>query len=227
MLKLIKWIIYLLIIIGLTLSAIYFFASKTPSWVSANHQSNLSQRVTQSMSGDSLKELLSSNLSMLLSTGELELDNKELTILTYGALLINQDGQRLVENSKDIQAKIDSVDQEIEIGTIINTNNLQKLTKSTSAASKIEMLFDKFSWLKDKDLFISLKGKPFVKNGNIGIDQNARFYIGSVPISTNFLNSLGVDTTALNSLELDVKYAQVQAVRIEQDKVKLSIKPKF
>lgn len=224
MFKLIKWILVLLII---ALTAFYFLATQSPKWVNSNQTDSLKQRMAQSINGGSLNSFIENNLSSLLSTGNISLSDEELTVLLYGAVASDKQGQKLINASEDLQAKILSNDKAIEVGALINTSNLAQLAETPQDAETINKWLNRLPFMKNRNVYVALQAYPSVIEGKLAMDKNAKLMLGKVPLPLKSLALFGLDTSGLRDILIEIPYTRINHITFEGEELKLSLKLKY
>lgn len=224
MFKFIKWVLVLMVV---SITAFYFLATQSPAWVNSDQTDTLKKRMAQSINGGSLNSFIENNLSSLLSTGNISVSDKELSVLLYGALASDKQGQKLINASEDIQAKILPADNAIQVGALINTNNLVDLAETPEDAVKISKWLNRLPFMKDRNIYVALQAYPSVIDGKLAMDKNAKLLLGKVPLPLTSLAIFGLDTSGLRDILIEIPYTRINNISFDGEELKLSLRLKY
>lgn len=129
------------------------------------------------------------------------------------------------ETLPNIQANIEK--NNLEIGTVINTNKLESLELPRQQQAMIERVVTKFPQLKDQDIYVGIEGKPKLKNGQLTLPNNSQVKIGKLTFTlSEIAQKLGVSTERLQQgLNLDINSLNLRDLQLTNDEVILKVNP--
>lgn len=129
------------------------------------------------------------------------------------------------ETLPNIQANIEK--NNLEIGTVINTNKLENLELPRQQQAMIERVVTKFPQIKDQDIYVGIEGKPKLKNGQLTLPNNSQVKIGKLTFTlSEIAQKLGVSTERLQQgLDLDINSLNLRDLQLTNDEVILKVNP--
>lgn len=219
-----KFLLLIVVVLVGLLAFFWFGAQATPSWVQEGGYSQdanlnklsrqIQQRGVANFLGDKFADVL---------RGELVLNEDEFNALLQASLSNDQDGRRLLRVSDVVRARL--LPNMVEFGAVLNLNKIRQ--EDPKARKAIEEALAILPFDVGETVFVAISGEPVARSGNLGVKLDVSLQIGSLPISSAMLNTLGVDTGRLANESIPINLFSLQSVKAEQGKIRFGVLPKF
>lgn len=141
------------------------------------------------------------------------LNAEDLHDLMLGQMMERGDGDSLLKSVKATHVKINS--NSIETGAVVDLTKLSDQSLSGSGKELVQTATKVFPFLKDKEVHISVEGKPVMEKGKLNFGSDAKVNIGEMQMTLGELaDKLGTTVEKLKKntgVELDQqKNLQIQ-----------------
>lgn len=215
-----KYLFSLLLIITLVVGGSLLGFSSMPAWYDASQSGtfdaidDISQLIEKKGKHKFFEEKLADFLR-----GHVTLDEEELNALLYTKLQKEKDGRRLLAVTDGVRAQIKG--NSVELGAVLDVDKLQQLDAKTRA--KINKYLEKLSILKGRKIYLAIEGRPISRSGQLAVADDVTFKIGSIPVPTKILESLGVSLNKLRKESVSVRNIRITDVRIENKQIIASV----
>lgn len=207
----------LLVSIG-TIGSLYYLwqeATKVPAEyteaVTANKTSNPDLSL-QSSQIEERKDLRKNQIVSAMArskAGEkvtVKLNNRDLNNLVVAKLANAQANKQVPAGIKGINTNIK--DGKIYTGALVNLDRLVHDSPPGSQIAALSKLTDKLPFLKDRDIYIGMIGKPIVAGSRIEFDQDTQIKIGRMNFTISQLSeNLGISPAKIQRV-IDLKLQQ-------------------
>ncbi len=157
--------------------------------------------------------------------GRVELDEPALNEFLVRSLDQYPRGRRLKRAVKGIRASIDG--DRLEVGVVTNLDDLGKAAESEREAKAVRRLAQLAPWLGDRDVYVAVRGRPRVRDGELGLDRDAELKVGGFTFDVaDFASRLGVPEEKLDQgVELELSGMTVEDVEVTDGSLILSFGP--
>jgi hypothetical protein len=207
----------LLVSIG-TIGGLYYLwqeATKVPDEyteaVTANKTSNpdLSLQSSQIAAGQDISKNKIVRLMARSQAGQkvtVKLNNRDLHNLVVAKLANTQVNKQVPAGIKGINTNIK--DGKIYTGALVNLDRLVHDSPPGSQIAALSKLTDKLPFLKDRDIYIGIIGKPIVTGSRIEFDRDTQIKIGRMNFTISQLSeNLGISPAKIQRA-IDLKLQQ-------------------
>ena len=118
-------------------------------------------------------------------------------------------------------------DNRLEIGTVINSQQLTSAKFSRSQQAIIDRLMTNFPQLQNQTFYLGVEGKPQVKDGQLVLDNNSQVRVGNLTLSvTEVAQKMGVSPRTLQrALTIDLGNVNLQDWQFQDQNVLLKVAP--
>ncbi|MFM7192865.1 MAG: hypothetical protein ACKN9E_15895 [Microcystaceae cyanobacterium] len=118
-------------------------------------------------------------------------------------------------------------DNRLEIGTVINSQQLASAKFSRSQQAIVDRLMTNFPQLQNQTFYLGVEGKPQVKEGQLVLDKNSQVRVGNLTFSvTEVAQKIGVSPQTLQrALTIDLGNVNLQDWQFQDQNVLLKVAP--
>lgn len=198
----------ILLVCGITVAvvggtAFYFWQQATylPSWYAESLSDESNLLVNQQEVLQRRKQVLQKVTDSLGKPGKaasVELDEKEIGSLIEGEIVKSADKSRLPEVIKGTNTQIK--DGKLSVGAVVDLNKLPPGELPQGFQEVIAQANNNVPLLKDRPLFISVEGKPIVRDRQLVLDDAARVKVGNISMTIPEISQrLGISEEQLKS----------------------------
>jgi hypothetical protein len=146
-----------------------------------------------------------------------KLNDRDLNNLVVARLANSQANKQVPAGVKGINTNIK--DGKIHTGALVNLGQLAKDSQPGSQAAALSKLTDRLPFLKDRDVYIGIVGKPVVEGHKIKFDQATQIRVGNMNFTiAQLAENLGVSQEKIQQL-IDLK---LQQQNLQVDRVNLN-----
>jgi hypothetical protein len=152
-----------------------------------------------------------------------KLTDRDLTNITVANLAASQLNKQIPSGVSGVNTSIK--DGKIRTGALVNIDRLARDSQPGSQTAALTKLTEKLPFLKDRDVYIGIVGKPIVKDGRIKLDNDTQIKIGKVTFTVAQLaQNLGVSEEKIQTaIELKLQQQNLKVDRINLDNNEFSI----
>lgn len=153
----------------------------------------------------------------------IELTDRDLTNITVANLAVSQSNKQIPSGISGVNTTIK--DGKIQTGALVNIDRLARDSEPGTQTAALSKLTEKLPFLKDRDVYIGIVGKPIVKEGRIKLGNDTQIKIGKVTFTvTQLAQNLGVSEAKIQqAIELKLQQQSLKVDRINLDNNKFSI----
>jgi hypothetical protein len=143
-----------------------------------------------------------------------KLTDRDLTNLTIAKLADSQSNKQLPAGISGVNTTIK--DGKIQTGALVNLDRLARDSQPGSPTAALSKLTEKLPFLKDRDVYIGIIGKPLVEDGRIKLDNDTQIKIGKVTFTvTQLAQNLGVSEAKIQqAIELKLQQQNLKVERL-------------
>ncbi len=152
-----------------------------------------------------------------------KLTDRDLTNLTVANLANSQLNKQIPVGISGINTTIK--DGKIQTGALVNIDRLARNGEPGSQTAALSKLTDKLPFLKNRDVYIGIVGKPIVKDGRIKLDKETQIKIGKMTFTVAQLaQNLGIPEAKIQqAIELKLQQQNLKIDRINLGNNELAI----
>jgi hypothetical protein len=224
----------LLVSIG-TIGSLYYLwqeATKVPAEyteaVTANKTSN-SDLSLQSSQIEERKDLSKNKIVRAMARSKagqkvtVKLNNRDLNNLVVAKLANAQANKQVPAGIKGINTNIK--DGKIYTGALVNLDRLVHDSPPGSQIAALSKLTDKLPFLKDRDIYIGMIGKPIVAGSRIEFDRDTQIKIGRMNFTISQLSeNLGISPAKIQrAIDLKLQQHNLKIDRVGLENNQLAI----
>ncbi len=147
---------------------------------------------------------------------DIKLSDRDLNNLVIAKLATSQPNKQIPSGVKGVKTNIK--DGKIHIGALVNLAQLAASGAPGSQTSALTKLTDKLTFLKDRDVFIGIVGKPIVEGGKVKFSEDTEIKVGGMNFTISQLaDTLGVSPDKIQQmidLQLQQKNFKIDQVNI-------------
>jgi hypothetical protein len=148
---------------------------------------------------------------------DVKLSDRDLNNLVIAKLATSQPNQQVPTGIKRVKTNIK--DGKIHIGAVVNLAQLAESGTPGSQTAALTKLTDKLTFLKDRDVFIGIVGKPIVEGSKVKFSEDTEIKVGGMNFTISQLaDNLGVPPAKIQQM-IDL---QLQQKNFKIDRVNLS-----
>jgi len=155
----------------------------------------------------------------------LHLDNKDVQQILLEGIAQNPQTQPFLASTKAMKTTIK--DRTIEIGTVINTEEMLKSNVNPQRQQQVEQFIQVFPQFKNRDLYVQFEGEPELKQGKIVFDNNSRIKIGKLSLSIAELSQkLGISPDKITEyLSINANVVDLKDIQLKDNQLTLKVAP--
>ena len=152
-----------------------------------------------------------------------KLTDRDLTSITVANLAASQLNKQVPSGISGVKTTIK--EGKIRTGAMVNVDRLARDSEPGTQTAALSKLTEKLPFLKDRDVYIGIVGKPIVKDGRIKLDNDTQIKIGKVTFTVAQLSqNLGVSEEKIQkAIELKLQQQNLKVDRINLDNNQFSI----
>jgi hypothetical protein len=147
---------------------------------------------------------------------DVQLSDRDLNNLVLSKLATSQPNKQLPAGIKGVKTNIK--DGKIQIGALVNLGELVENSKPGSQTEALGQLTDKLTFLKDRDVFIGIEGKPIVEGSKVKFSEDTEIKVGGMNFTiAQLAENLGVSPAKIQQmidLQLQQKNFQIDRVNL-------------
>lgn len=219
----IRFILFLLLLIIAGAGYMFYSAQAVPEW-SKNQQSHTAkvQKLQKQIQQQGTSKFLGDKFAQVMN-GRLVLDDAEFTALVMASLLKHKNGRRLLSVADSIDAR--STESGLQVNTVINLEKLEKADAHSKEA--LEKITKYLPASADQKLYLSVRGKPIARNGQIALGDDFSISIGTMTLATSTLKQLGLPLHKLSKQSLPLKNLRIKSITTRNGEVEFGVAPRF
>ena len=147
---------------------------------------------------------------------DVKLSNRDLNNLVIAKLATSQPNKQLPTGVKGVKTNIK--DGKIHIGALVNLGQLAASGAPGSQKAVLTKLTDKLTFLRDRDVFIGIVGKPIVDGSKVKFSEDTEIKVGGMNLTiAQLADNLGVSSAKIQQM-IDL---QLQQKNFKIDRVSL------
>ncbi|HBB32043.1 MAG TPA: hypothetical protein DDZ80_23780 [Cyanobacteria bacterium UBA8803] len=112
---------------------------------------------------------------------EIELSDREVNNLVLNQLAEKIGSHQVVANAPNVHTSIK--DGTIETGAVVNLSELSSNDLATKEKAALEKALATFPFMKDKEIYVGIAGKPIVEDGQLKLGDNPEIKVGNLNFS--------------------------------------------
>jgi hypothetical protein len=152
-----------------------------------------------------------------------KLTDRDLNNLVVAKLAASQTNKQIPAGIKGINTNIK--DGKIHAGALVNLGKLAQDGQPGSQAAALSKLTDRLPFLKDRDVYVGLVGKPVVEGQKIKFDEDTQIKVGNMNFTISQLaENLGVSQDKIQQaidLRLQQQNLQVDRVNLTNNQIEI------
>jgi hypothetical protein len=155
-----------------------------------------------------------------------KLSDRDLNNLVVAKLANTQSNRQLPVGISGIKTNIK--DGKIHSGALVNLEQLARGEKAGTQKHTLSKLTDKLTFLKDRNVYIGIVGKPVIIKGRIEFAPDTQIKVGNINFTISQLaDNLGISTDKIqNAIDLQLHQQNFQVDRINLDRNELAVEGK-
>jgi hypothetical protein len=147
---------------------------------------------------------------------DVKLSDRDLNNLVLAKLATSQPNQKIPTGVKGVKTNIK--DGKIYIGALVNLGKLTENSTPGSQTAALSKLTDRMTFLKDRDVFIGIVGKPIVDGSKLKFSEDTEIKVGGMNFTiAQLAENLGVSPAKIQQI-IDL---QLQQKNFKIDRVNL------
>jgi hypothetical protein len=107
-----------------------------------------------------------------------KLNDRDLNNLVVANLAASQPTKQIPVGIKGIKTKIEA--GKVYAGAMVNLDKLAQNGQSAGRSAALKKLTDKLTFLKERDVYIGISGKPIVNGSKIELEPNTQIKVGNM-----------------------------------------------
>ena len=137
---------------------------------------------------------------------DVQLSDQDLNNLVLSKLATSQPNKQLPVGIKGVKTNIK--DGKIHIGALVNLGELAENSTPGSQTEALGKLTDKLTFLKDRDVFVGIVGKPIVEGSNVKFSEDTEIKVGGMNFTiAQLAENLGVSPAKIQQM-IDLQLQQ-------------------
>ena len=144
-----------------------------------------------------------------------KLNDRDLNNLVVAKLANSQTNKQVPAGVKGISTNIKN--GKIHTGALVNLDKLAKDGKPGSQAAALSKITDRLPFLKDRDVYIGIVGKPVVEGNRIKFDEDTQIKVGNMNFTISQLaENLGVSEAKIQqAIDFQLQQQNLQVNRVD------------
>ena len=232
-----KLLLLLLISLGTIAAIAYYFwqqATSIPQWYQTSKTETVNQPATEPPLPNPIEQKIAEQIQQ--QRQDKQSSNQAVSVnLSYPEVNqwlsqeINQQvrtqAAKTLPELPTIQTQLQA--NRLEMGTVINTQQLTSAKLSRSQQAMVTRLMSRFPQLQNQTVYVGVVGNPQLREGQLVLDQNSQVRIGNLTFSVpEVAKKLGVSPKSLQrALTLDLGDRNLQDWQLQDQNVMLKIDP--
>jgi hypothetical protein len=148
---------------------------------------------------------------------DVKLSDRDLNNLVIAKLATSQPNKQVPTGVKGVRTNIK--DGKISIGALVNLGQLAASSAPDSQTAALTKLTDKLTFLKDRDVYVGIVGKPIVDGSKVKFSADTQIKVGGMNFTiAQLADNLGVSPEKIQQM-IDL---QLQQKNFKIDRVNLS-----
>jgi hypothetical protein len=156
------------------------------------------------------------------------ISDRDLNHLVVKQLSTKSTAGKIPTGIKTVDTKI--VDGKLQAVAVVNIGELLESDRGQENAQALNKLADRLPFIKDRDIYVSMVGKPIAKDGKIKFDRDTQIKVGNLSLTiAELAQNLGVSEDKLDrlvNLQLEQQKMQIESLELDGDKMKIAGKRK-
>ncbi len=137
---------------------------------------------------------------------DVKLSNLDINNLVIAKLASSQSNKQLPTGIKSVKTNIK--DGKIHIGALVNLGQLAESGTPGSQTAALTKLTDKLTFLKDRDVFVGIVGKPIVEGSKVKFSEDTEIQVGGMNFTiAQLAKNLGVSPARIQQM-IDLQLQQ-------------------
>jgi hypothetical protein len=154
---------------------------------------------------------------------DIKLSDRDLNNLIVDKLAAAQADRQIPSGISGINTSIK--DGRINTGALVNIDRLARDAKPGSKAAGLTKLTDKLPFLKDRDVYIGIVGKPMFDGKRIEFDESTQIKVGNMNFTiTQLSENLGISPEKIQQaidLKIQQKGLKIDRIDLQNDGLKI------
>jgi hypothetical protein len=147
---------------------------------------------------------------------DVKLSDRDLNNLVIAKLATSQPNKQVPMGVKGVKTNIK--DGKISIGALVNLGQLAASSAPASQTAVLTKLTDKLTFLKDRDVYVGIVGKPIVEGSKVKFSEDTQIKVGGMNFTIiQLADNLGVSPEKIQQM-IDL---QLQQKNFKIDRVNL------
>ncbi len=144
-----------------------------------------------------------------------KLNDRDLNNLVVAKLANSQTNKQIPSGIKGINTNIK--DGKIHAGALVNLGQLAKDGEAGSQVAALSKLTERLPFLKDRDVYVGIVGKPVVEGSRIKFDDDTQIKVGNMNFTiAQLANNLGVSKDKIKqALDLKLQQQNLKVNRVD------------
>ena len=217
-------LLLLVVLIAGVIGFAWYSAQTLPDWYEdgVSQQDKVVQQLTDQINEQGAGQFLGNKFADVMN-GQLILSESEFNALLLSSLQSSSQGRRVLAVSDAVNAQVR--DGQLEVGAVLDLNKVAAL--DARAREAVQEVKKALPLLDQSKVFLSVSGRPVVRNGEIGFSDQFSIKLGSIPISSALLAKLGVPVHKATESSLPLKYMSVKSIDLLDQQLVLGVVPRF
>lgn len=154
---------------------------------------------------------------------DVKLSDRDLNNLVLAKLVTSQSNKQIPTGVKGVKTNIKG--GKIHIGALVNLAQLAESSPPGGQAAALTKLTNKLTFLKNRDVYIGIVGKPIVESSKIKFSEDTEIKVGGMKFTISQLaKNLGVSPAKIQQMiDLQLQQKNFKIDRVNLDNNKLSI----
>jgi hypothetical protein len=154
---------------------------------------------------------------------DVKLSDRDLNNLVVAKLATSQSNKQIPTGIKGIKTNIK--DGKIHVGALVNLGELVASKTPGSQTAAMTKLTDKFTFLKDRDVFVGIVGTPVVDGSKVKFREDTELKVGGMNFKIfQLADSLGISPDKIQQMiDLQLQQKNFKIDRVNLDNNGLSI----
>lgn len=234
-----KSYIFIILLIACPVAALYYYwqqATKLPDWYTSKSANGV-QLPSQSLSHirrtkaeierELIKAAKDSQKTGNPEQAKIELSDKDINEIVISEIAATNNSTQLPESIKGVNTTIK--DGSIETGAVVNLSQVPPDRFGEKGKAALTKLTKTFPYLKSREVYIGVSGKPAIKDGKIRFNEDTKIKLGNVSLTVNELaNKIGIPKEQLErklNFGLNLSKVKVEDIELVDNKARIKGTP--
>jgi hypothetical protein len=173
-------------------------------------QQKIIDRVSQSAPGDKVA---------------VEITDRDLRNIVVSKLHSHPQTPTAATGVKVVNTKIQG--GQLHAGAVINLGEFSQESGASESAMIANKLTEKLPFLKDRDIYVAVEGKPVVENGKVKFDRDTKIKVGNMSLTiAQLAENLGVSEAKIEklmNLKLNQTGMQIDSIDLQDDRMNVTV----